>query len=65
VPVEGIRFASRATKGVKIFTTAEGEHIVSVERIREPEDNGEDMDETVESPEAPDTAQGEAPEGEE
>jgi hypothetical protein len=38
VPVEGIRFASRATKGVKIFTTAEGEHVVSVERIREPED---------------------------
>ncbi|MCC2689089.1 MAG: gyrase subunit [Rhizobiaceae bacterium] len=35
VPVEGIRFASRATKGVTIFNTAEGEKVVSVERIPE------------------------------
>ncbi|MEP9390386.1 DNA gyrase subunit A [Mesorhizobium sp. KR9-304] len=37
VPVGGIRFASRATKGVTIFNTAEGEKVVSVERISEPE----------------------------
>jgi DNA gyrase subunit A len=37
-----IRFASRATKGVTIFNTAEGEKVVSVERISEP---GSDEDE--------------------
>ncbi|WP_027166296.1 DNA gyrase subunit A [Mesorhizobium sp. WSM3224] len=37
VPVNGIRFASRATKGVTIFNTAEGEKVVSVERISEPQ----------------------------
>ncbi|TIT49085.1 MAG: hypothetical protein E5W75_14460, partial [Mesorhizobium sp.] len=36
-PVNGIRFASRATKGVTIFNTAEGEKVVSVERISEPQ----------------------------
>ncbi|MBX3577057.1 MAG: DNA gyrase subunit A [Rhizobiaceae bacterium] len=40
VPVGGIRIASRATKGVTIFNTAEGETVVSVERISEPD--GED-----------------------
>jgi len=35
VPVAGIRIASRATKGVTIFNTAEGEKVVSVERISE------------------------------
>jgi DNA gyrase subunit A len=38
VPVNGIRIASRATKGVTIFSTAAGEKVVSVERISEPED---------------------------
>ncbi len=38
VPVSGIRLASRATKGVTIFKTAEGERVVSVERISEPQD---------------------------
>ncbi|WP_427026116.1 DNA gyrase subunit A [Aureimonas ureilytica] len=33
VPVEGIRIAGRATKGVTIFNTAENEKVVSVERI--------------------------------
>ena len=61
VPVEGIRFASRATKGVKIFTTAEGERVVSVERIREPEDNGEEVDGAEEAPNTPDTEQDETP----
>ena len=37
VPVGGIRMASRATKGVTIFNTAEGERVVSVERISEPQ----------------------------
>ncbi|MBX9457240.1 MAG: DNA gyrase subunit A [Rhizobium sp.] len=38
VPVNGIRIASRATKGVTIFSTAADERVVSVERISEPED---------------------------
>ncbi len=38
VPVDGIRIASRATKGVTIFSTAEDEMVVSVERISEPEE---------------------------
>ncbi len=41
VPVEGIRFAGRATKGVKIFTTGAEEKVVSVERISENGENGE------------------------
>ena len=45
VPVNGIRIASRATKGVTIFNTAEGEKVVSVERISEPQ--GEDGEETA------------------
>ena len=36
-PDKSIRIASRATKGVTIFNTAEGEKVVSVERISEPE----------------------------
>ncbi|MFN3548637.1 MAG: DNA gyrase subunit A [Mesorhizobium sp.] len=37
VPIDGIRFAGRATKGVTIFRTGEGEKVVSVERISEPQ----------------------------
>lgn len=44
VPVEGIRFASRSTKGVSIFSTREGEKVVSVERISEPEGMDEASD---------------------
>ncbi|MET0747494.1 MAG: DNA gyrase C-terminal beta-propeller domain-containing protein, partial [Rhizobium sp.] len=44
VPVGGIRFASRATKGVTIFSTAKDEKVVSVERINEPEDDEEIVD---------------------
>jgi len=47
VPVGGIRIASRATKGVTIFSTAKDEKVVSVERISEPEsdeDNGADIE---------------------
>ncbi|MGO7594461.1 DNA gyrase C-terminal beta-propeller domain-containing protein, partial [Rhizobium leguminosarum] len=39
VPVGGIRIASRATKGVTIFSTAKDEKVVSVERISEPEED--------------------------
>ncbi len=53
VPIEGIRIASRATKGVTIFKTAENERVVSVERISEPE--GEDEEDGA----APDASSGE------
>lgn len=44
VPVNGIRIASRATKGVTIFSTAKDEKVVSVERISEPEGEDEVVD---------------------
>jgi DNA gyrase subunit A len=34
-PVDGIRIAGRATQGVIVFTTAEGEKVASVERLTE------------------------------
>jgi DNA gyrase subunit A len=37
VPVNGIRYTSRASKGVRVFRTADGEKVVAVERISEPE----------------------------
>jgi DNA gyrase subunit A len=41
VPVDGIRITSRASKGVRVFNTAEGEKVVSVERVSEEgEENG-------------------------
>ena len=40
-PVEGIRIAGRSTQGVIVFDTAEDEHVVSVEHIREEAENGE------------------------
>jgi DNA gyrase subunit A len=63
VPVNGIRIASRATKGVTIFSTAKDEKVVSVERINEPEGdeeaengNGEDVADTLpDTPEAPES----------
>ena len=57
VPVEGIRVAGRATKGVTIFNTADGEHVVSVERIP---DQGEEVAAAVEeaSDDAADPASG-------
>jgi DNA gyrase subunit A len=40
-PVDGIRVAGRATQGVIVFDTAEGERVVSVERLSdEGETNG-------------------------
>ncbi len=60
VPVDGIRIASRATKGVTIFNTAEGEKVVSVERISEPageeEENG--ADDVQGAPSAPPEVEG-------
>jgi DNA gyrase subunit A len=41
VPVDGIRIASRASKGVRVFSTAEGEKVVSVERVSEEEADAE------------------------
>ena len=41
VPVDGIRITGRASKGVSVFDTAEGERVVSVERLSEEgEENG-------------------------
>ena len=40
-PVDGIRIAGRATQGVIVFSTAEGEKVASVERLSEEgEENG-------------------------
>ncbi len=59
LPVDNIRIASRATRGVILFRTAENEHVVSVEHI---ENTGEapvgDEGELDEG--APDEASGEA-----
>ena len=41
-PVNGIRLAGRSTQGVTVFNTAEGEKVVSVERVSEPEGEGDE-----------------------
>ncbi len=43
-PVDGIRIAGRGTQGVIVFDTAEGERVVAVERISEPEGEAEEED---------------------
>jgi DNA gyrase subunit A len=48
-PDNRIRIVSRSSQGVTIFNTAEGEKVVSVERIVEPE--GEEGDAEDEAPE--------------
>ena len=40
VPVQDISVMGRSTQGVIVFSTAEGEHVVSVEHI--PDENGEE-----------------------
>ncbi len=45
VPVDGIRIAGRATQGVIVLDTAEGEKVVSVERISEGEGEEEETKE--------------------
>jgi DNA gyrase subunit A len=42
VPVAGIRIAGRATQGVIVFDTAEGERVVSVDRIGETEEGADE-----------------------
>ena len=44
VPVAKIRVAARNTQGVIVFRTGAGEHVVSVERLAEPEGGAEDGD---------------------
>ncbi|MEM6615505.1 MAG: DNA gyrase subunit A [Pseudomonadota bacterium] len=39
VPIDGIRIAGRSTQGVKVFTTADDENVVSVQRISDVEDD--------------------------
>lgn len=41
-PVDGIRIVGRGSQGVTVFNTADGEAVVSVERVRE--DEGDDSD---------------------
>ena len=53
VPVDGIRITSRASKGVRVFNTGQGEKVVSVEHIE-----GDDGD--TPAPAADDLAEGEA-----
>ena len=38
-PIDGIRIAGRGTQGVIVFNTAEGERVVSVERLSEEGDD--------------------------
>ena len=64
-PVDGIRLAGRNTQGVIVFSTAEGEKVVSVERVSEvddeedfedgetPADGGEGDGPTDAAPDAP------------
>ncbi|MBD1546375.1 DNA gyrase subunit A [Labrenzia aggregata] len=62
-PVDGIRIAGRATQGVTVFKTAEGEKVVAVERISEV-DEEEDVDlENGENGSDAGEAPPEAPEG--
>lgn len=61
VPVDGIRMAGRATKGVTIFSTAKDENVVSVDRISEPNDDSEEDIDTQENGEASTEAVAEAP----
>ncbi len=44
-PVEGIRIAGRNTQGVIVFSTAKDERVVSVQRVSEDEEEGDDGEE--------------------
>ncbi len=50
IPVSGISVIGRNTKGVRLFRVAEGERVVGVTKIVEPQDNGR-PDEEDEGPE--------------
>ncbi|QPC45145.1 DNA gyrase subunit A [Kaustia mangrovi] len=56
-PVHDIRVAGRATQGVTIFNTADGEHVVSVAHL------GEDELGDEEEGDEPDAPEGEGPDG--
>ncbi len=59
VPVNGIRIAGRSTKGVTIFNTADGEKVVSVERISETESDDVEAETAVQGEtSSPNTADG-------
>ena len=53
VPVDGIRVAGRSTQGVTVFSTADDERVVSVERISDVGDDDDDAED----------GEGDAPEG--
>ncbi|MEO1398825.1 MAG: DNA gyrase C-terminal beta-propeller domain-containing protein, partial [Pseudomonadota bacterium] len=55
VPVENIRFTSRASKGVRVFRTAEDENVVSVERISDPEGDEDEAADGTNEDDGPDT----------
>jgi len=60
-PVEGIRIAGRNTQGVIVFSTAKDERVVSVQRVSEDEEDGDDGDGLPET--EIDPSEGPAPEG--
>ena len=60
VPVDGIRVAGRSTQGVTVFSTADDERVVSVERIS---DVGDDEDAEDGEGDAPEGGPGAGPEG--
>ena len=62
VPVDGIRIVSRASKGVRVFNTSDGERVVSVEHIEGGEAT-EAVDQNGDGPEEPGTGAPESGEG--
>jgi DNA gyrase subunit A len=59
LPVDGISFTGRSSRGVTMFKVAEEERVVSVTRFRDVE--GGDEDESEEGGEAPDSPENSAP----
>ena len=43
-PINGIRIAGRGTQGVIVFNTADGERVVSVERLSEESEGGDQVE---------------------
>jgi len=58
IPVSGISIIGRNTKGVRLFRVGEGEHVVSITKIVDPEDSANEP-ETDASQESPEVLQGE------
>jgi len=52
IPVSGISVIRRNTKGVRLFRVAEGEHVVSITKIVDPEDSSIEAEDAVDQ-EAP------------